>query len=260
MLNNAPEGQGELQELVDDYLDHCRARNLSLRTIRDNYRYALNIWLEWCRTQDIDRLEEVTNAVLNRYSIHLQTERLWRGRHLRPASVKTYVEAVNWWLRWCQAEGHSDRRPQGQVPKLPRRILDVLTQDEIKRMVDVCGNDRDRLMIEVLAHTGIRLEEMTTLVPESLIRRGRRCWLRIEGKGRRQREVRISEAMYKGLERMARNRPDDAEGPQLFLNNRRRPGGGHSPLTRRVVEKTVSLIAEQARIGRRVYPHLFRHS
>lgn len=47
---------------------------------------------------------------------------------------------------------------------------------------------------------------------------------------------------------------------RVFLGLRRRPGGGVEPLTESGVQQIIRELAETAEIGRRVHPHLLRHS
>jgi integrase len=46
---------------------------------------------------------------------------------------------------------------KAQAPKLPRRLLDVLSREEISRLEDTAKTDRDKLIIRVLSDAGIRV-------------------------------------------------------------------------------------------------------
>jgi site-specific recombinase XerD len=60
-----------LARLVEDYLMSCRARGLSPRT-DEQYGYALrNVFLKWCDTEGITRLEELDRRTFDRYTSFL---------------------------------------------------------------------------------------------------------------------------------------------------------------------------------------------
>jgi hypothetical protein len=63
-----------LEELVEDYLAHCRAKGLSPKTIRDNYGYALKgVFLPWAAQEGIAEPSQITSRVLDRFSSHRST-------------------------------------------------------------------------------------------------------------------------------------------------------------------------------------------
>ncbi len=100
-----------LDRLVDEYLAACRARGLSIRTVREAYGYSL-------------REVFLTSRVLDRLTTHL-LDRGGRRGPLSKFTVATYVRAVNVFLGWARREGEVDD-VKAQMPKLPRRLLDVL--------------------------------------------------------------------------------------------------------------------------------------
>jgi hypothetical protein len=98
-----PAPASRLETLVEDYLAHCRARGLSPRTIRDNYGYALKgVFLHWAAGQGITEPSQITNRLLDRFSADL-LERGGKRGPLSRFSVASFVESVNWWLRWLRA-------------------------------------------------------------------------------------------------------------------------------------------------------------
>jgi integrase len=110
-----------------------------------------------------------------------------------------------------------------------KRVLDVLTRDEIQAMEDAATTERDKLIVRVLADTGLRLGELLALRASDIRpeagkhvlrvpgreRAGRSAW--VGGKGDRERLVPISPALARRLRRFAdRSRPD-ATSDRLFL-------------------------------------------
>jgi len=124
-----PAKPSTLEGLVEDYLASCRARGLSPKTIRDNYGYALkSVFLPWAGAEGITEPDQVTGRALDRFTAHLLEHGGKRGP-LSRHSVASFVESVNWWLRWLQAEGELEAKTKAQVPKRPERVLDVLGRE-----------------------------------------------------------------------------------------------------------------------------------
>lgn len=172
------------------------------------------------------------------------------------------MRAVNHFLAWARREGEAVEG-RAQLPRLPRPVLEVLSRDEIQRMEDVARTERDRLIVRALADTGLRVGELVKLRLTDLVSRGRQHYLRVRGKGSKERLVPIPR-LYERLRRYAdRGRPREANGDRLFLSLKRLPaarGGGFELLTESGVQQLVRNLAYEAGIQRRVYPHLLRHS
>ncbi len=156
--------------------------------------------------------------------------------------------------------GRAAEHGPDQNVKTKRRVLEVLSREEVEAMEDAAETGRDKLIIRLLADTGVRLGELLSLRLEDVSRQGRSHYLRVRGKGEAERLVPIPR-LYPRLQRFVeRGRPRDAGSERIFLSRRRRPSGDYEPVTKSGVEQTLRLAARKAGIRRRVYPHLLRHS
>ena len=257
VLDTAPPTR--LATLVADFLASKRAAGNSPRTLAI-YSYPLErVFLSFCAAQDVSAPDQVTQRVLDRLSTQLLEEGGARGQ-LSKASVSTYLRHINLFLRWAQLEGELPSAVKAQRPKLGRRILDVLSREEIQSLEDTADNERDKLIIRLLADTGIRLNELLSLRTGDLQRHGKNVYLRVQGKGELERLVPIP-GLHRRLERfIERARPKDVLSDRLFVSRRRRGGDDYQPLTKSGVEQMLHVVGERAGIRKRVYPHLFRHS
>jgi integrase len=249
-----------LARLVNDYLSSCRARGLSPKTVKDSYGYPLqHVFLPFCEREGITNVDELSNRVMDRYSSEL-LERGGKRGPLSRHSVHAYVRNVNLFLGWAQRQGESVEA-KGQLPKLARRDIDVLSREEISAMEAAAPTERDKLIIRVLADTGMRVGELVGLRPADVIERNRTHLLRItRAKGGDNRLAPIMPDLARRLRRYAeRGRPDDSPD-RLFVALRRSPNGRTAPLETSGVLQMVRDIAERAHVAKRVYPHLFRHS
>jgi integrase/recombinase XerD len=83
---------------------------------------------------------------------------------------------------------------------LPKAILEVLSREEIAAMEDAARTERDKLIIRTLADTGIRVGELVKLRRSDLVTQGRQHYLRVRGKGSKERLVPIPR-LYQGVNR-----------------------------------------------------------
>ena len=249
-----------LARLVEDYLAACRARGLSPKTVDGAYGYPLrSILLPFCRDAGITEISGLDNRALDRLSGRL-LERGGAKGALSKASVHAYMRAVNHLLAWAKKEGEGIGA-KAQLPRLPKRLLEVLSRAELDRMEDAATTERDKLIVRTLADTGIRVGELVGLRTSDLHERNRSLFLRVRGKGAKERMVPVPPPLYRRLRRYAdRGRPKDVRSDRLFMGLRRRPGSDHAPLTESGAQQMVRTLAKVAGIERRVYPHLLRHS
>lgn len=145
-----------------------------------------------------------------------------------------------------------------QMPKFGRHLPDVLTTAEIDRIIAAVDTSspkglRDSAMLEVLYSCGLRVSELTSLRLQDLF--FGEGYIRVVGKGDKQRLVPISTTARDRIQRYLEVRRSDRAGEEiLFLNNRGRQ------LTRVMVFTILKNAARQAGIDKHISPHTFRHS
>src|SRR3982074_1138830 len=224
---------GDLAALVEDYLAACKARGLSPNTVNNSYGYPLRkVLLPFCEREGIASLPGLTTRVRDRLARELMDNGGPRGQ-LSRHSIHAYTRAINHFLAWAKREGQSVSG-KAQLPRLPKAILEVLSRDEIQGMEDAANNERDKLIVRLLADTGVRVGELVKLRKTDLVIQGRQYYLRVRGKGSRERLVPIPR-LHPRLRRYAdRTRPADATTDRLLISLKRRPhsqGGSYEALT-----------------------------
>jgi integrase len=138
--------------------------------------------------------------------------------------------------------------------KLPEELL---SEDDIKRLVDAAENLRDKALILVLYESGCRIGELLTLRLKHVVFDEYGAVLMVSGKTG-QRGVRIVFSAPK-LQQWVENHPlkDDPDAP-LWVT--RGTSKRNTILTYGSVSTLLRMLAKRAGIKKRVYPHLFRHS
>jgi integrase/recombinase XerC len=178
----------------------------------------------------------------------------------RTSSAKTFTA-------WAVRRGllSSDPASRLQMPKARRTLPAVLRQDQARDAMAAAESGaregdplalRDRLIVELLYASGIRVSELCGLDIDD-VDTGRRV-LRVLGKGNKQRTVPFGEPAHTALSGwLGEGRPALAtadSGPALLLGAR---GGRLDPRqARTVVHQTMSAVDGAPDIG----PHGLRHS
>jgi integrase/recombinase XerD len=195
---------------------------------------------------------------------------------LAPSSLRRRAAALKGFYRFAFAEGliAADVASQLDLPRRARVLPETLTVDEVDRLLGAVGDDdtaaadprgalaiRDRALLELLYAAGLRVSEALGLDREDLSLDG--AYVRVVGKGDRERLVPVGEVALEHLERyMAAVRPawlaiahvEPVRGGPVFLTPRGRR------LARQQAWSVVRRAATAAGLGDRVSPHTLRHS
>ena len=182
--------------------------------------------------------------------------------NLSKRSQARVLSSLRSFCRWLVLEGVLADNPCDKVdtPKIGRYLPDVLSEDEVSDIIESVGNGtwmqvRDRAILEVLYGCGLRVSELLGLRISGIYSEER--FIRVIGKGDKERLVPICDMAYDAVEAYLQVRPlpDDSRNDDiLFLNRFCRP------LSRVAVFKMVQNQALAAGVMKRISPHTFRHS
>lgn len=144
------------------------------------------------------------------------------------------------------------------LPPKPAKVLpDTLSTDEIDRMIATIDDSspkgiRDKAILEVLYSCGLRVSELCNLrLGDLFFGEG---YIRIIGKGDKQRLVPISGVACERIQRYKEVRTKKTTEDTLFLNNR------GTKLTRVMIFNIIKQAAFLAGIDKSISPHTLRHS
>jgi site-specific recombinase XerD len=140
-------------------------------------------------------------------------------------------------------------------PKAPRRLPNILTQEEAVRLIDSASNLFHRAMLMTLYSTGIRRAELCRLKVEDID--SQRMILHIrQGKRSRDRDVPLSPKLLETFREYWR-----WMRPKTYLFPGTKDGWrADKPITAKVLWEACREAAEHAGITKPVRPHLLRHS
>lgn len=106
------------------------------------------------------------------------------------------------------------------VPKRAQRIPELLTREEVRRILEACTNPKHRMLLQTVYGCGLRVSEVVALRVRDID--GERAVLRIEqAKGAKDRMVILSPALLQALRRYwSTHRPVHWLFPQAFRPDR----------------------------------------
>jgi integrase/recombinase XerC len=190
---------------------------------------------------------------------------LWLYRQeLEAVSIRRKVAAVRGLFQFLQREGVAAINVARllRLPKAPQKLPVVMTAEQMNTLLDdvAAGKlerpypSRDRAMLEVLYGCGVRVSELAGLNLDDLDRAAEETWMRVRGKGKKERQVPLPGQAAAALERYLAERPVAREERAVFLNHRGQRLGV------RGIHGIVKLYATVLCGDPSVHPHGFRHA
>ncbi len=256
------------QALVQDFFVQHLAieRNTSKNTIA-SYRDAIKLFLKYASKAKGCSPDQLDHSVLEPKSISgflewLQRKRgsSARTRNQRLAALKSFVRYVA-----TVAPEHLElcRRVREMRPaRVDHKEIQYLTEDEVVQLIaaiDVSApaGIRDRALLLLLYNTGARVQELVDLnvgdIHDDAI-----PFVRLLGKGRKQRTCPLWSRTVAAVRRMLADRHHIDESQPLFLGARgqRLSRSGVAYLLRRAKEHS----GIQLQRAKRLSPHVIRHT
>jgi integrase/recombinase XerC len=183
-------------------------------------------------------------------------------RGLQPVSIRRRIAAIRALFRFLTKEGLLAANPARllRIPKIPQRLPQVITAEQANGIIEGSLGvqperpypTRDRAILELLYGCGVRVSELAGLDLQDLDMSER--WLRVRGKGRKERQVPIPGKSAESLLSWLKVRAGDPRETAVFLNHHGRR------LTDRGIRNIVKFYASWIAGDDSVHPHSFRHA
>lgn len=230
-------------------------RNFTANTV-DAYMRDLQKLVDYLRAEGIDpvevKLEDLQHFAASLHDIGIS-----------PRSQCRILSGVRAFYRFLFVDGWVDSDPSEllESPQIGEHLPEVLSTEEVdilEKAIDLSKweGHRNKAIIEVLFSCGLRVSELVNLKLSNLYLDEE--FLRVEGKGRKERLVPISPRAIKELgywfDDRCRMDIKPGEEDYVFLNRR----GAH--LTRTMILIMIKRLAEEAGIHKTISPHTLRHS
>ena len=243
---------------IEKFLDGLRREDASPETVR-NYASDLAQFHEYFTPPDAETLAPLA---LDRLAL-----REWLGdlhrRGLANVSIRRKLACLRSLFKFMLREGavETNFARMLRTPKTPKLLPRVPTQEQTNTLIDQVAEDklerphpaRDVAIFELLYGCGLRVSELCGLNLQDFDHTER--WLRVLGKGRKERQVPFVAKTAAALERyLAVRAPKTPAEPALFLNH------GGTRLQVRGARGIVKLYARLLAGDPTLHPHSFRHA
>jgi len=207
-------------------------------------------WFEQTNGQEL-RPELVTNIDLKEYLTHML-----QVRGLKPSTINRRLAAVRAWLKYSKKSGHIQDVPdfprQASVAKRAPKALEKLEEARFLRAVERENEPRDKALIGLLLHAGLRVGEAVRVKIEDIQISERKGKVIVRsGKGLKRREVPLGSEARSMIRPWLENHPG---GEFLFP-------GYNNHLSERAAQAVIKKYAYLAKLNmEKVTPHVLRHS
>ena len=186
------------------------------------------------------------------------------GKGVSPRTQARTISGVKSFYKFLLIEEVVENDPTTllESPKIGRKLPEVLTDDEINRLIDSVDlakpeGLRNKAILETLYSCGLRVSELVNLRLSNL--HFEQEFLKIAGKGEKERLVPISKRAIEDIKKYMvgyrrKLKIDKSSENILFLNRRGRK------LSRVMIFTIIKNLAQKIKLEKSISPHTFRHS
>lgn len=208
------------------------------------YLYILNTFFEKIPKACKDITTDDIRNYLDNYSTNSNTSKV---------SMDNIRRVLSSFFSWLEQEDYIRRNPVKRIHKIKtlKVIKQAYSDENIETLKDSCNSLRNKVIIELLSSTGIRVGELVTLNRDSIDFENKQCV--VLGKGGKQRQVYFDSKTKLHLQNYLCSRIDDNEA--LFVSmfkpfNRLQISGVEIMLRKLGVKTNI----------KKVHPHRFRRT
>jgi len=254
---------------IPDFLDYCEVeKGLSDKT-QENYKRYLQKFINWLKSAKKEALlpHELTADDIWVYRLYLSRYKDEKGHSLKKVTQNYYLIALRSLLGYFTAKDIvSLPADKIALPKAleSEKTIKFLNLEQVEKLLlapdtKLPQGIRDRVILESLFSTGLRVAELVALNREQFvnIKNKKDLELSIIGKGSHPRTVYFSERALSWIKKYLETRQDKEKA--LFIHFRAKKGV-EGRLIPRSIERIVKKYAILAGVPIFTTPHTLRHS
>jgi len=216
----------------------CSRRNYSKKTAKI-YVNCVERFLNWTgKTIDV-----VSKKDVSEYLFHLSE----RGRS--GSTLNVYHMAIRFLFEDILRK---NIKLNVRYSKVPLKLPEVLTKEEVKALIGAITNEKHKLMVELMYSAGLRVSEMLNLKVEDINFDNNYGFVR-QGKGNKDRIFVLSDKLKPKLMKLIGDNGREKE-ELIFISNLGKK------YTTRSIQKIIDKATFNAGIEKNVHPHTLRHS
>lgn len=249
--------QPDWNHTLDHYLNFLRVEKRLANNSLEAYSRDLRLFTDFCHSQKLNALNQVTELSLLSFLIHLHK------KGLKGKSVARTLAALRGWFGFLVREKLLKTDPTAEIesPKSLKKLPHVLALQDIDQMLKACNLKvpmelRDFCILQLLYATGLRVSELTHLTLNNLhLEEG---FVMTMGKGSKERLVPLGKEAITAIKEYletARMKFATKKATEIVFISQQ---GGK--LTRQRVWQLLNGIAKKAGLKKKITPHMLRHS
>lgn len=233
-----------IPELVKAYIVVKKTEGLSAGTL-ENYSLILQNFFGRVRKAVADVTANDIRLFLYEYG---------KYRNVSDRTLDKYRSYICWFFSWAHSEEYILRNPAKSIKaiKYETKERQALTQMEMEQLRSGCQSLRDRAILELMYSTGCRVSEMAGLKLNDI------NWsdstVHLFGKGKKHRNSYLNARATLALRAYLKTRTDSSDA--LIVTER----APYRAMSKEAIEAIMRKISERSGIGRKVTPHIIRHT
>lgn len=230
----------ENEKLIKKFINELNIEGYSQKTI-EIYSMYINLFYKFIKKDLIN----ITNEDVISYLSYLKSE-----KQAKSSTLNLVLSSIkHFYSNFLKKELDLNIK----LPKKPKKIPEVLTNDEIKRLIEATKSLRNKLIIEFIFSTGVRISEFSLMKIKDL------NFLEytgkvVSGKGEKDRIIILSKNWVEKYKLYLEERNKKIKSEYLFCNFK------GEPLSVDTVQKFLKNSAKIANIDKNISPHTLRHS
>ena len=241
---------------INKFLDYLKyQRKYSEYTIK-NYEIDITSFIEYCKDNKLN-FKDISYDAIKTYLMHLYNKKYSKS------TVSRNISSLRSFYKYMYKEKiiKTNSFSYISLPKKEKKLPRFVNYDDLNAIFDTPNLDysigqRDRLILELLYGTGIRVSELCNIKLGDIEYLSKT--IRIIGKGNKERIVCFGEycenILNKYLKDGRKELIDEKKHDILIVNNK------GTPIKPRVVEKIINNIISKASIKKNITPHTLRHT
>jgi len=170
------------------------------------------------------------------------------------SSISRAFIAIKVFFKFLKRESLVEKNPTLYLssPRLWQLIPEVLSEEEIKRLLEAPDNPCDQAILELLYSSGLRVSELCDVSIYAI----EDDFIRVKGKGNKERLVPVGKKALSAIEVYCKKFRDliETEEKTLFLTKKGKP------FNRSMIWLMIKKYGKTAKINKTISPHTLRHS
>lgn len=244
-----------MNNIINNFLEYLeKEKNYSYYTIK-NYQIDLSTFASFLQEEKISNIKKVDYKMIRKY-LKCLYEKKYQNK-----TIARHISTLRSLYKYMLKRNIAETNPMELIsnPRLEKKLPSFLFYNEMEKILETEDETnlglRDKLIIEMLYSTGIRLQELDNIKLSDIDFND--YSIKVLGKGSKERKVYFGDECKNKLEKYLYIRNEILKNKQseyLFLNC------FGNKISKRGIELIVQKVSKKSGIKTKVTPHTLRHT